>query len=188
MRPSDQARTAPESRRWEADDFAHLPEMAFVRGFVAQLCKILQLDPQPLLAMLPQAMRQEPAAGDAVFGRGAIPECAFSTGTESGLAGRRAVLVGAGGRVCRFGITPRRAASLSQRRFARSRWRLRCLLRRMSLLLQMWQKTAVSAPAVAEPEASEPTPPVKPVTPAPVQPVTPSKPVAGRTACRDRCD
>lgn len=38
----------------EADDFKHLPEMPFVRGFVRSYAKILQLDAQPLLASLPQ--------------------------------------------------------------------------------------------------------------------------------------
>ena len=39
----------------EADDFARLPEIAFVRGFVRSYAKLLQLDPAPLLAALPQA-------------------------------------------------------------------------------------------------------------------------------------
>lgn len=39
----------------EADDFQHLPEMAFVRGFVRSYARILNLDAQPLLAILPQA-------------------------------------------------------------------------------------------------------------------------------------
>ena len=39
----------------EADDFKSLPEAAFVRGFVRSYAKILHLDMQPLLAMLPQA-------------------------------------------------------------------------------------------------------------------------------------
>lgn len=43
----------------EADDFQRLPEMAFVRGFVRSYARILHLDPQPLLALLPQ---QKPAA------------------------------------------------------------------------------------------------------------------------------
>ena len=38
----------------EADDFQHLPEMAFVRGFVRCYAKILNLDEQPLLTALPQ--------------------------------------------------------------------------------------------------------------------------------------
>lgn len=38
----------------EADDFQHLPEMPFVRGFVRSYAKILQLDAQPLLVFLPQ--------------------------------------------------------------------------------------------------------------------------------------
>lgn len=39
----------------EAEDFQHLPEMPFVRGFVRSYAKILHLDAQPLLASLPQA-------------------------------------------------------------------------------------------------------------------------------------
>lgn len=38
----------------EAGDFQHLPEMAFVRGFVRSYARILQLEPQSLLALLPQ--------------------------------------------------------------------------------------------------------------------------------------
>lgn len=37
----------------EADDFKHLPEAAFLRGFIRSYAKILQLDTQGLLAMLP---------------------------------------------------------------------------------------------------------------------------------------
>lgn len=39
----------------EADDFAQLPEMAFVRGFVRSYARLLQLDSAPLLAALPHA-------------------------------------------------------------------------------------------------------------------------------------
>lgn len=39
----------------EADDFAHLPEAAFVRGFVRSYAKLLQIDAAPLLAALPNA-------------------------------------------------------------------------------------------------------------------------------------
>jgi cytoskeleton protein RodZ len=39
----------------EADDFARLPEAAFVRGFVRSYARLLQLDPAPLLAALPHA-------------------------------------------------------------------------------------------------------------------------------------
>lgn len=38
----------------EADDFQHLPEATFLRGFIRSYAKILQLDAQPLLAALPQ--------------------------------------------------------------------------------------------------------------------------------------
>lgn len=38
----------------EADDFKHLPETAFLRGFVRSYAKILNMDAQTLLAALPQ--------------------------------------------------------------------------------------------------------------------------------------
>lgn len=38
----------------EADDFTHLPEMAFVRGFVRSYARLLEMDAVPLLAALPQ--------------------------------------------------------------------------------------------------------------------------------------
>lgn len=39
----------------EADDFQHLPEAAFLRGFIRSYAKILQLDAQALLAALPES-------------------------------------------------------------------------------------------------------------------------------------
>lgn len=39
----------------EADDFQHLPEAAFLRGFIRSYAKILQLEAQPLLAALSQS-------------------------------------------------------------------------------------------------------------------------------------
>jgi len=55
----------------EAEDFRHLPEMPFVRGFVRGYAKILQLDAQPLLASLPQPnvdlVQMVPASVDAPF-------------------------------------------------------------------------------------------------------------------------
>ncbi len=44
----------------EEEDFARLPEMAFVRGFVRSYAKLLQLDPVPLLAVLPHAQTALP--------------------------------------------------------------------------------------------------------------------------------
>lgn len=38
----------------EADDFVRLPEITFVRGFVRSYARLLQLDPAPLLAALPE--------------------------------------------------------------------------------------------------------------------------------------
>ncbi len=43
----------------EADDFQHLPQATFLRGFVRSYAKLLQLDAKPLLAVLPNV---EPAA------------------------------------------------------------------------------------------------------------------------------
>lgn len=40
----------------EADDYQHLPEEAFLRGFIRSYAKILQLDAQKLLAALPHSM------------------------------------------------------------------------------------------------------------------------------------
>ena len=42
----------------EADDFAHLPEPVFLRGFVRSYARLLQLDAEPLLAVLPHAPEQ----------------------------------------------------------------------------------------------------------------------------------
>lgn len=56
----------------EADDFQHLPEMPFVRGFVRCYAKLLQLDAQVLLAALPQpaaAVQLMPASVEVPFPR-----------------------------------------------------------------------------------------------------------------------
>jgi cytoskeleton protein RodZ len=45
----------------EADDFAHLPEATFVRGFVRSYARLLEIDPTPLLAALPQTHLQAAA-------------------------------------------------------------------------------------------------------------------------------
>ena len=42
----------------EADDFAHLPETTFLRGFVRSYARLLQLDTVSLLAALPHAPEQ----------------------------------------------------------------------------------------------------------------------------------
>lgn len=49
----------------EADDFARLPEIAFVRGFVRNYARLLQLDPAPLLAALPGVPAPPPLAARA---------------------------------------------------------------------------------------------------------------------------
>ena len=52
---ANQTKLAPRQiEALEAEDFRHLPEMPFVRGFVRSYAKILQLDALPLLAVLPQ--------------------------------------------------------------------------------------------------------------------------------------
>lgn len=48
----------------EADDFAQLPEIAFVRGFVRSYARLLQLDPAPLLAALPHAPAESVLAAE----------------------------------------------------------------------------------------------------------------------------
>ena len=45
----------------EADDFVLLPEAAFVRGFVRSYARLLQLEPEPLLAALPSSHAQAAA-------------------------------------------------------------------------------------------------------------------------------
>ncbi len=42
----------------EADDFAHLPEVTFVRGFVRSYAKLLNIEPATLLAALPKVEKQ----------------------------------------------------------------------------------------------------------------------------------
>lgn len=55
MDVASQIKFAPRQiEAMEADDYEHLPEAAFVRGFVRSYAKALHLDPQPLLAALPQ--------------------------------------------------------------------------------------------------------------------------------------
>lgn len=55
MDVSSQIKFAPRQiEALEADDFQHLPETAFLRGFVRSYAKILHLDAQVLLAALPQ--------------------------------------------------------------------------------------------------------------------------------------
>src|SRR3989338_6998815 len=55
MDVSSQIKFAPRQiEALEADDFKHLPETAFLRGFVRSYAKILHLDAEVLLAALPQ--------------------------------------------------------------------------------------------------------------------------------------
>lgn len=52
---AEQIKLAPRQiEALEADDFQHLPEMAYVRGFVRSYARILQLDAQMLMEALPK--------------------------------------------------------------------------------------------------------------------------------------
>jgi cytoskeleton protein RodZ len=69
---ANQIKLAPRQiEALEAEEFRHLPEMPFVRGFVRGYAKLLQLDAQPLLASLPQAsadlVQLVPASVEAPF-------------------------------------------------------------------------------------------------------------------------
>lgn len=62
MDVSSQIKFAPKQiEALEAGDYRHLPEAAFLRGFVRSYAKILHLDAQTLLAALPQ---NKPDRGD----------------------------------------------------------------------------------------------------------------------------
>ncbi|MES1982120.1 MAG: RodZ domain-containing protein [Pseudomonadota bacterium] len=62
----------------EADDFANLPEIAFVRGFVRSYARSLQLDPVSLLAALPRPPTQPGPSATA-----AMAEVPYSDNTLS---------------------------------------------------------------------------------------------------------
>ncbi|HEX5364423.1 MAG TPA: RodZ domain-containing protein [Gallionella sp.] len=175
---ADQTKLAPRQiEALEADDFAHLPEMAFVRGFVRSYAKILQLDPQPLLAMLPQAI----ASGAAQVTRSSV-EVPFPNAHSPRV--QNLVWLGAAlflsVLVVVFAVwhytSPRSQPEPEK---------IRPVEMAIPLPVEAHVVAAsevAEASAVAEPEAIEPTPPVNPVTPAPVQPVTLAKPVAAQPA------
>ncbi|MDR2220978.1 MAG: helix-turn-helix domain-containing protein [Methylobacillus sp.] len=56
----------------EAGDFAKLPEMVFVRGFVRNYAKLLRIDAEPLLAALPKVGHDAPPEMERVYGRGLV--------------------------------------------------------------------------------------------------------------------
>ncbi len=59
----------------EENDFAQLPGMATVRGFIRSYAKLLELDPEPLIALV--ATRKDPAV-DSVVARRPLPSPGFS--------------------------------------------------------------------------------------------------------------
>lgn len=59
----------------ESDDFAQLPGLATVRGFIRSYAKLLELPPEPLIAML--VAERDPAV-DAVVARRPLPSPGFS--------------------------------------------------------------------------------------------------------------
>lgn len=69
----------------EADEFTHLPEMAFVRGFVRSYARLLEIDEVPLLAALPQKR----AAPSAIIPANKLAEVPF----PSMLTSRRSNLI-----------------------------------------------------------------------------------------------
>lgn len=52
----------------EADDYSHLPELAFVRGFVRSYARLLHIDEIPLLNSLPRAHQQLTSFQDELAG------------------------------------------------------------------------------------------------------------------------
>ncbi len=52
----------------EADDYSHLPELAFVRGFVRSYARLLHIDETPLLDSLPRAHQQLTSFQDELVG------------------------------------------------------------------------------------------------------------------------
>jgi len=75
---SDRIKFAPRQiEALEADDFSHLPEIAFLRGFVRSYARLLQLDPAALLAALPL-----PAVHSLPVGEQSLAEVPFPTQTN----------------------------------------------------------------------------------------------------------
>jgi cytoskeleton protein RodZ len=62
---ADRVKFAPKQvEALEANDFAHLPQTTFLRGFVRSYARVLQLDEAPLLAALPADPAKQPVAGN----------------------------------------------------------------------------------------------------------------------------
>lgn len=60
---ADRVKFAPKQvEALEANDFAHLPQTTFLRGFVRSYARVLQLDEAPLLAALPADPAKQPVA------------------------------------------------------------------------------------------------------------------------------
>lgn len=48
----------------ESDDFSALPDIVFVRALASSVCRTLKIDPQPVLALLPQGEGPRLSSGD----------------------------------------------------------------------------------------------------------------------------
>lgn len=66
----------------EADDFSAFPDIVFVRALASSVCRILKIDPQPVLAMLPQGEGPRLSAADASLSK---PVKGFSGESSSAL-------------------------------------------------------------------------------------------------------
>lgn len=76
-----QLRLAPRQiKALESEDYERLPGKTFTRGFVRNYARLLQMDPEPLLAALEQALPQSRASE--ILPR--IENIPFSTGKEDG--------------------------------------------------------------------------------------------------------
>jgi cytoskeleton protein RodZ len=165
---ADQTKLAPRQiEALEADDYKSLPEMAFVRGFVRSYAKILHLDSQPLLAMLPQAIVPNAAQVTRASVEVPFPD-AYSPRAQNLIWLGAALLLAV--MVVVFAVwhytSPRSQTEPEQTHPVE-----------MAIALPS-EATVVTASDVPETvvEPSVQTPPAKPVTPEPIQPVVTAKP------------
>ena len=85
---SQQLKLAPRQvRALEEEDFAQLPGRTFARGFVRNYARLLNLDGDDLLALLPDAARAPALGAPALHSTGAmIAELPAANGAQPGLA------------------------------------------------------------------------------------------------------